>query len=423
MKNTAEIIIIGGGLLGLSTAYWLTKKGRDVLIVERAPALAAGSGGATDGHMMHNTKIPGFHTTMGIKGSDMYREILPDLGETSGYVAGCGGYLLCDDEREYELVKKFTEQVQRESDLEIHMLDGDELRRLEPNLSPTLYGASYTPGGSKIESLGLVFGYARKVRERGGRILMNTPVTQVITQGGKALGVRTPKGEFYADAIVDACGSWSALTGILAGLFVPVKPRKGQVIVTEGIAPMLRGCVTSAGLFCATRRPDLMNTFRPMTTKLGHGCSMEQTESGAVLIGATNEWADFYRPNTLEAVEWLVAEAGRVMPPLRDVHFIRTFTGFRPFTPDHFPLVGPTRHLEGYYFAAGVEGGGLSIAPAASRMLAEHLCGEEPFLSMEPLNPDRLVKPLEEATPEELKKHLPAIPAELQAAVPQMVGA
>lgn len=407
MKKNADVIVVGGGMMGMSTAYWLTKKHRSVLVLEKAASLATGSSGATDGYIFHNTKMPGYHTNMCFMGGEMYPELLDDLGNTCGFSEHCGSYLICDDEREYEIVETATKQM-RDGGMDIYMLNGDELREREPYLSKHLRGASYAPSGGKINPFELVFSYARYVEAHGGSISYDTTVQEVIREGRKAIGVKTSQGDFYADAIVDAADSYSGMLGKAAGLYVPVRPRKGQIVVTEGCAPMLNGVLSSASFFCAKLHPELMQTFRKMTMELNHGTSIEQSDAGTFLIGATNEWADFDRRNTMEGVEWLIHEACRTIPALKKVHFIRTFSGLRPFTPDHLPILGGTSHLDGYFFITGFEGGGLSLNTVAGRMLSEIICGEELCLTNEPLAPDRLVKPLDAASEEELRENVPA---------------
>ncbi len=408
MAQNTDVIIVGGGLMGLSSAYWLTKKRCSVLVLEKNSGVAMGSGGATDGYIINNTKMPGYHTTLGLSGSEMYPEILDDLGTDCGYTKNCGAYLLCDNDREYEMLKEAARK-QRDGGLDIRMINSKELRQLEPNISPDIRGASYTPGGGKIEPFDLIFAYARKALERGARVICDSTVRKVIIKGGKAVGVSTDKGDFYGGAIVDAAGSWSGFLGIAAGLYVPVKPRRGQIVVTERIAPLINGPFSGAGFFCAKFYPEMMKTFRKRTMEFSHSCSMEQSSSGAILIGSTNEWKDFDSRNSQECIEWLVAEACRVVPALKNVHFIRSFTGFRPATPDYLPVLGPTSCLQNYYHITGFEGGGFSLNTVCGRLLSEIICGEEPFMNWEPIGPDRLVKPLEEATAEEIAKYLPVI--------------
>lgn len=405
MKN-ADVIVIGGGMIGLSITYWLTKKHKKVLVLEQGSSIAIGSSGAGDGHIYHNTKMPGYHTNLGFTGGEMYPPLFEELGDTCGFTEHSGSYLLCNDEREYEIVENATKQMQA-GGMDIYMLMGDQLRKQEPFLSKSIYGASYAPAGGKVDPFKLVFAYERKAVQQGATVMCDAPVTEVIIENGQAIGVKTPKGNFYADAIVDAAGAWSGFLGKHAGLYVPVKPRKGQIVVTEGCAPMLKGPVATASFFCAKFHPELMKIFRKMTKELNHGTAIEQTMSGTILIGATNEWADFDKSNTIEGIEWLIAEACRTMPALRNVHFIRSFSGFRPYTPDHLPIVGATSYLGNYYLATGFESGGVSLNPIIGRMMSELICGEELCCTNEPLSPDRLVKPFGEAAEEELKNNLP----------------
>ena len=107
--NNADVVVIGGGMLGLSITYWLTKKHKKVLVLEKGSTIAAGSSGAGDGHIYHNTKMPGYHTNLGFTGGEMYPALFEDLGDTCGFTEHSGSYLLCNNDREYEIVEKCNE--------------------------------------------------------------------------------------------------------------------------------------------------------------------------------------------------------------------------------------------------------------------------------------------------------------------------
>ncbi len=152
MNNRFDVIVIGAGLMGLSSAYYLSKKGLRVLVAEQGAGILNGSGGATDGYIMHNTKMPGYHNQIGCMGSDMYPQLLADLDDNCDYESGCGGYLICEDEGIFNAMCPIVEK-QRAGGIDIRMIDGYELRQLEPELSPHLRGATYTPSGSKIDPI------------------------------------------------------------------------------------------------------------------------------------------------------------------------------------------------------------------------------------------------------------------------------
>ncbi len=166
------------------------------------------------------------------------------------------------------------------------------------------------------------------------------------------------------------------------------------MVVTEAVAPMIRGVMSSAAFMAMKFYPDMLDCFSEKSKKLGHGFAIEQTREGTVLLSFTNEFAGFDKRTTMEAIELLIKETCRFVPRLRNLHFIRSFAGFRPYTPDNFPMIGPTAHLEGFYFAAGHEGGGIALTPITGLLISEIICGEEPSITWEPLAPDRLVKPL-----------------------------
>ncbi len=393
MHNKADIIVIGAGLMGLSSAYYLSKKGLRVLVAEQGPGILDGSSGATDGYIMHNSKIPGYHSQIGCLGSDMYPGLLAELGDNCDYEPDCGGYLICEDDRTFAAMCPIVEK-QRAGGMDIQMIDGYELRQLEPELSPHLRGATYTPGSSKVEPIKLGCAMARSGKRQGVQFIFNAPVTEVLVEKGRAAGVRTPAGVYYADHVVNAVGSWAGIVAEAAGLYAPVKPRRGQIVVTEAVAPMIRGVMTSAGFMAMKFYPDMLDCFSEQSKKLGHGFAIEQTNEGTILLSFTNEFAGFDKSTTMEAIELLIKEACKFVPGLRDMHFIRTFAGFRPYTPDNLPMIGPTTHLEGFYFAAGHEGGGLALTPITGLLISEIICGEEPSITWQPLAPDRLVKPL-----------------------------
>ena len=259
-------------------------------------------------------------------------------------------------------------------------------------MSPGLRGASYAPDCGKIDPLKLCFAYARGARRHGARVLVDAPVQAVVLEGERVIGVRTPKGTFYGDMVVNAAGSWAGQVAALAGLDAPVKPRRGQVVVSEAVGPLVRGVISSAAYFALKFYPALQERFSEITRRLGHGFAVEQTQEGTLMLSYTNEFVGFDRRTTLEGLERILSVGCRFLPALREIHFIRGFSGLRPHTPDALPLVGPTALRPGFCFAAGHEGGGLALNPITGVLVAQIFCGESPIVDPAPIAPDRLVR-------------------------------
>ena len=173
----------------------------------------------------------------------------------------------------------------------------------------------------------------------------------------------------------------------LAGLDMPIKPRKGQLAVTEPI-----GFYMSPTIQCA--RYNVIK-FHPETIKdetvlrLGSSMNIAQTEEGGLLIGGTREFAGFEGENTLEAIDTMMKRVLRFFPGLKDVHVIRYFSGFRPYTPDGMPLLGEVQALPGFYMAAGHEGDGIALSPITGQLIAELIVDGRCSHDITPFSPNR----------------------------------
>jgi glycine/D-amino acid oxidase-like deaminating enzyme len=203
-------------------------------------------------------------------------------------------------------------------------------------------------------------------------------------------GVHTDKGDFFSDVIVDACGSWAGLTAKMAGLDLPITPRKGQLAVTEPVDFFMRATVQCALYNIIKFRPEAIQDKRAL--KLGASLSIEQTENGGMIIGSTREFAGFEKENTFEAIDVMMKRAIRFFPALENVDIIRFFSGFRPYTPDGLPMLGETSALHGFYMAAGHEGDGIALSPITGKLIAELIAEGKPSYNIDVFSPDRFLK-------------------------------
>lgn len=388
MNKDADVIIVGGGIIGCSVSYYLSKLGKQVLVLERED-LTRGSAGATDGVVGYHTKKPGKQLDLAVQSIAMFEHLSEELGMDIEYGLKCGGMQPVEDKMQWDILSGIVEE-QKKSGVDIEMISAEEARKIEPMLSKDIYGALYSPTGGKVNPIRLTLAFSRAAKKLGARFLTETEVTDMIKEGNKILGVKTDKGEFYADAVVNACGSWAAATAKMAGIDMPIKPRKGQLIVTEPIGPFM-----DCTLQCA--RYNVIK-FRPETIKdenvlrLGSSLSIEQTENGGLIIGGTRELVGYDRENSLEAIEAILKRAVRFFPALKDVCFIRAFAGLRPYTPDGLAIIGKVDCLEGFYMAAGHEGDGIALSPITGKLLAEQIVYGKESYSLEPFSPNRFLK-------------------------------
>ena len=387
MNKDADIIVIGGGVIGSSVTYQLAKLGKKVLQIERED-LTKGSAGATDGVVGYHTKKPGAQMDLAVQSIAMFQSLSQELGMDIEYGFQCGGMQPVEDKMQWDMLSAMVEE-QRKSGVDIHMISIEEARRIEPLLAEDLYGALYSPTGGKVNPIRLTFAFQKAARALGAVTLTETEVTGFVMEGSKVLGVKTKKGDFRGDAVVNACGSWAAQIGAMAGLSVPIQPRKGQLIVTEPIGHFMNVTLQCARYNIIKFRPETIKDQSVL--KLGSSLSIEQTEDGGLIIGGTREFAGFDRGNTLEAVETILKRAVRFFPALKDVCIIRCFAGLRPYTPDGLPLIGKVDALEGFYMAAGHEGDGIAQAPSTGKLLADQIVlgRVTESYSLESFNPNR----------------------------------
>ena len=383
-----DVIIIGGGIIGSSVAWQLSRRKKRVLVIERKD-ICSGSAGATDGVVGYHTKKPGLQLDLAVQSIEMFRTLNRDLETNVEYGLEAGGMQPVEDKDQWDMLEAMAAE-QRRSGVDISMITAKEACSIEPNLNPDIYGALWSPTGGKVNPLAMTFGFAGAAKRLGAVYLTRTEVTGILTEGGRAVGVNTSAGEFRADCIVNAAGAWAGKVAALAGIDLPVKPRKGQLLITEPIGPFLRATVQCAMYNVIKFRPETIKD--PAVLKLGSSLSIEQQESGGLIIGGTREFADYEEENTFEAVETMVKRAVRFFPALKDVSIIRCFSGFRPYTPDGLSMMGEVRTLPGFYMAAGHEGDGIALSPITGRLMAELIADGKTSYDITPFSPNRFLK-------------------------------
>jgi glycine/D-amino acid oxidase-like deaminating enzyme len=225
---------------------------------------------------------------------------------------------------------------------------------------------------------------AHLVRASGARLLTGRTVTEVLrTADGAVRGVRTDQGDLHAPAVVNAAGTWGSAVAALAGVSLPVLPRRGFVLVTEPLPRRVRHKVYAA---------DYVADVASDSAALQTSPVVEGTAAGPILIGASRERVGFDRSFSLPVVRALAAGATRLFPFLSEVHALRTYLGFRPYMPDHLPAIGPDPRVPGLFHACGHEGAGIGLATGTGQLLAQVLADKTTDLDLSPFRPDRFVQ-------------------------------
>jgi D-hydroxyproline dehydrogenase subunit beta len=203
-------------------------------------------------------------------------------------------------------------------------------------------------------------------RQRGAILQLATEVLGATTSGSRLTGVVTTRGPLSAGWVVNAAGTWAQAVSESLGAPVPIQPRRGLILVTEPLPPIIRHKVYTA---------DYVANVASSSAALQTSTVIERTLSGPVLIGSSRERVGYDRTISVPVLRQMAREAVRLFPVLARVRAIRAYAGFRPYSPDHLPVIGPDPRLDGLVHACGHEGAGIGLAPATGEMVCALITG------------------------------------------------
>lgn len=366
---TAEVVIVGGGVMGTSIAFHLAEAGvRDVLLIERDD-LGSGSTSKAAGGVRAQ-----FSDELNIRLGARSLEAFTRFGERPGQEIDLHqvGYLFLLSRPEDVTAFEQSVELQNELGVPSRMISVEEARRLSPLIETDgLLAAAFSPDDGHCTPESVVLGYATGARRHGARLLTHCEVLGIETRGEDITAVRTSHGRIGTSAVVCAAGAWSAAVGEMAGVDLPVTPLRRQIVLTE---PM-------SGL----PRPVPM-TIDFATTFYFHG------EGQGLLIGMSDpDEQPGFRPDRDDA--WLPA-LGEAMatraPRLLDVGLTTGWAGLYEVSPDHNALIGEAPEVSRFLYATGFSGHGFLQGPAVGEIIRDLYLDREPFADVSPLDVQRL---------------------------------
>lgn len=362
-------------MVGAACALYAAREGFDVTVVDRGP-VAGGTTGAGEGNLLVSDKAPGPELDLALLSGRLWADLAEEYAQAVEYEAK-GGVVVASTPEGLSALETFAEG-QRAAGVLAEPVAADRLHDLEPYLAPGLAGAVRYPQDTQVMP---ALAAAHLLRASGARLLTGHTVTEVLRgKDGSVRGVRTDRGELHAPAVVNAAGTWGGAVASLAGVTLPVLPRRGFVLVTEPLPRRVRHKVYAA---------DYVADVASDSAALQTSPVVEGTAAGPVLIGASRERVGFDRSFSLPVVRELAAGATRLFPFLARVRALRTYLGFRPYLPDHLPAIGPDPRAPGLFHACGHEGAGIGLSTGTGRLIAQVLAGGRPGLDLTPFRPDR----------------------------------
>nr|WP_227001877.1 FAD-dependent oxidoreductase [Virgibacillus necropolis] len=379
-----DIVVIGGGIIGAAIAYYSSKAGLDITVLEKNE-LASGTSSKCDGNILAIDKDPGFDSLMSLKSQQLVHELSKEL-ELSFEYRNPGSILVCENDTEMEAAQKWVQQ-QQEAGLDFKMLDRQDLRNESDYFAEDLFGGLECKTDSTVNPYMLTYSMFYSAKQFGSKIHTNTEVKNLYKNQANQFVIETNNGTFTANKVVNACGVWSPVIGEMLDVNIPIKPRKGQLIVASRQQPVGLRKVMEFGYliskFGGERNVD------PLTEKYGVALVFEPTESQNFLIGSSREFGGFDTKVNHEVTKYIAKRALRFYPEMADMTVIRTYAGLRPWTEDHLPIISYIDEVPGFYVAAGHEGDGISLAAVTGKVVEEMISGKETCIPIEPLRYDR----------------------------------
>ncbi|MER8070272.1 FAD-binding oxidoreductase [Streptomyces sp. NPDC094034] len=381
-ERSPDVVVIGAGMVGAACAYYCSAAGLRVTVVERG-AIAAGTTSACEGNILLSDKEPGPELDLALLSGRLWGEIAQDVGPERLEYQRKGGVVVATSDSTADGLRKLT-AVQRAAGIDAIDVSSGEVAELEPHITPDVVSGAYYSQDCQVQPMLAAARLLQRARGRGATVLPGTEVVGFVRDGrGTLTGVRTDSPTspvIHAGRIVNATGTWSGGTARLAGAPVPVLPRRGFILVTEPLPRVIRHKVYTAEYVANVASSD---------AALETSVVVEGTRAGTVLIGASRERVGFDRSMSLPVLRKLAAQAIAVFPFLAEVRLLRSYVGFRPYCPDHLPVIGADPRAPGLLHAAGHEGAGIGLSTATGHLIAQLITGVEPDLDLTPFRPDR----------------------------------
>jgi len=362
-----DVIIVGGGIIGCSIAFYLAKAGVRPLVLEKTSIAAeASSGGAGLLSAQAHADERGALFDLKLASRALYPALADELNERT------------DMDIEYRqighVVPAFSEEAaaavrarvawQAADGLPAHWLAADEAREYEPGLPAGVCGAGWFPEDNHINSTTATQALAGAVVRMGGALRVECPVADLVRDGDRITGVRTAHESISAAEVVLAAGAWSGQFEAAAGLPLPVFPAKGQIVMARLPKPASRHVVYE-DVYVIPRA------------------------TGEHIIGSTVEYVGFDKRVTLEAIAGLLGDATRLVPGLRDAEMVASYGCLRPASADGLPLLGRVAGTPGLVVATGHFRNGILLAPITGALIADLIVRGRTTIPLAPFRPDR----------------------------------
>jgi len=363
-----EIAIIGGGIVGCAAAYYLAKKGLQVLVIEKDPAVGLQASGRNGGGVRQQSRKAALPLAM--ESIKLWAILSEELNADLEYDR-TGNLKITFDETIAEGYEREVAWEHEQGLEEVRLLSAAECHELVPGVEGKVVAGKLCPTDGIANPMLISPAFARAGRKLGVKFLLNTAVTGLLRQGSTVCGVETPSGEIEARFVINTAGPWAARFNELAGCPIVIGPGCSQLLISERLQrPFIDKWVT--------------------ISELGY---LRPTHSNNLVIGSAGARNDDFKYHVdYQAAALEARHLCMLFPWMEELSIIRVFSGITEYTPDGEPYIGPVPGAPGFYIAAGFHGQGFCPGPLTGKILADLISGEQACVSLEPFRPDRFAK-------------------------------
>ena len=382
---SADVAVIGGGIVGAAAAYELASAGLSVVLVERDD-LASGASGRNPGFVWMHTRRSGPQMVLSKRTRARFDGLTEELDHDFD-LRREGGLIFFRTPAQQTLMREFVAARQADG-IDVALLDGDEARDLCPMLPDDALGATYCREDAQITTRKLVEGLARGAERRGARVLRGVEATTIALAGDRVSALETTAGRIDCGAIVLAAGVWSPLLAARLGIELPIVPMRLQVVATDVQPPMLRHLVYGPQAITQYDLFHALPSYRPEDFVEEPGGAGDlpflelacQTGEGRFLLGCPIDMpAGLQDQPDLEGVAQICRRLPASLPSLRSMRFERAWAGLLPHTADSLPVIDEAPGVEGLVIAAGHVFGNSSALATAELVAARVTRATPPF--------------------------------------------
>ena len=376
MPATADVVIIGAGIVGSSIAFHLTEAGvKNVLVIERETRQGLGSTGKSMGGVRAQ-----FATDVNIRMSVYSMPFFARFEEATGHPSGYKprGYLfMATNHRHMQYLGENQSRQKAQGLKNAELLSPDDIRKVLPQLrSDDIIGGSFCPTDGFVDPESVMNGFMARAIERGVELWRGAEVTGIYSDHSTVSGVLTSKGSVSAPVVVNAAGPWAAAVARLAGVDLPVQPLRRMLVLSEPIAGL----------------PERL----PMMIDMSTGWHFRQEGLGILMAWAGSDQQPGFRTDFDPAfIEKVLTHAASRVPDFANlaVNPRRCWAGLYEMSPDHHAILGPAPELRGFYLANGFSGHGVMHSPATGRILADLIVhGQTQVIDAQDLNLQRFAE-------------------------------